>query len=279
MTVVWAWAELGDNVLQNYNIRQYWLIMSVLSVKKFNPDWKRVFVVDKSTYEFILNKGWINLWDEVIVENFSDTEFGNLYDIKIYSWPKIYSYGLIDDDILILDVDIVFLKPFVIPERDKMCGQFYNFYHFCHNHADSPSFSLRDNWKHVCKAFELMDKYDIGLNYRFEQDDIILIGSPIYVPKDIGKYIQTEVINHIKELETLGFSKQEYRLINRNCFWVIEEEYPIAEIGKRCKGLACLNRNLYRHGFTNSANFNINKGYEKPEKLLEIPVFELYIKV
>ena len=60
MTVVWSWADLGDHVLEKHNVKQYWLILSVLSVRKFNPEWRRVFVVDKETYDFINSKNLIS---------------------------------------------------------------------------------------------------------------------------------------------------------------------------------------------------------------------------
>lgn len=277
MTAVWAWADLGDNCLQQYNIRQYWLLMSVLSVKKFNPDWKRVFIVDQITYDFIVSRSWQILWDEIKVINFKNTEYGDLTKISIYSWPKIYSYGLIDDDMLVMDIDIVFLKPFEIPDRNKVCGQYYNFMNYITNRADEPAFNMRGHWPAVIRAFKFMDKYNLGLNYRFEQDTVILVGSPIYIPKGLGKYIQTEVLEHIIEVETLD-NRYDNKLISGDVFWAIEEEYPITEICKRCKGICCLNRNLYRHGFTNSCYWNIDSGFPKPEALLEIPVYEKYLK-
>ena len=119
MTCVWAWADLGNHALQTYNIRQYWLIMSVLSIKKFNPEYKRVFFVDEATYNFLYSKNWICLWDEVKIIDFTNTEYGNLYNIQLYSWPKIYSYGLVDDDILMLDIDIVFMDKFNIIDKNS----------------------------------------------------------------------------------------------------------------------------------------------------------------
>lgn len=276
MTVVWAWADLGNHDLQNYNIKQYWLIMSVLSVKKFNPEWKRVFFVDQVTYNFLSNKNWISLWDEVNVIDFTNTEYGNLYDIKIYSWPKIYSYKLVDDDILILDTDIVFVKKFVIPDTTKMCGQFYNYcYNIKNNYDDKITFNFRKIWKtEMLKTIAELDRYDIALNYRMTDESICLIGSPIYVPKGLGKYIANELLEHIHEVETRG-GLCEHKLIGP-MFYAIEEEYPIASIGKRCVGLYPLNKNMYKHGFCGSCKINIDHGFKIPESIIGIPIFDTY---
>lgn len=278
MTVVWAWADLGNHDLQTYNIKQYWLIMSVLSVRKFNPEWKRVFFVDQETYNFLDEKKWTHLWDEVNVIDFSDTEYGNLYDIKIYSWPKIYSYGLVDDDILILDTDIVFVKKFEIPDRSKMCGHYYDYIHnLKNNYDDKGTFNFRYVWKNeMINVLNELDRYDISLNYRPTEESICLIGSPIYVPKGLGKYISKEVLEHIHEVETRGglFS---HELIGPT-YYCIEEEYPIAAIGKRCVGLCSLNKNMYKHGFCYKCKVDTDHGFKIPETILDIPVYDMYIK-
>lgn len=279
MTVIWAWADLGNHALQNYNIKQYWLIMSVLSVKKFNPEWKRVFVVDNITSEYIKSKKWDSLWDEIRIVDFHNTEYGDLYNIKIYSWPKLYSYGLIDDDILILDTDIVFLKEFDIPDRTKMCGQFYNYIHFTKQNSTTPQekmTSLRNNWCKVERVFKKFEFYNICSDYIFEQSDICLVGAPIYVPRGLGKIVQQEVLEHIIECETLG-GRTTFNIV-KDVFFAIEEEYPIAHVGKKYAGLCCISRKGYRHGFCGSCKLNLEEGFEKPEKILGMPVFDLYIK-
>lgn len=278
MTVVWAWADLGNHDLQTYNIKQYWLIMSVLSVKKFNPEWKRVFFVDQITYNFLEHKGWIDFWDKVNVIDFHNTEYGDLYNIKIYSWPKIYSYGLVDDDLLILDTDIVFIKKFEIPDRTKMCGQFYDYHHnMKNNYGDKKSFNFRRVWKNeMQKNIKELDKYDIALNYRMTDESICLVGSPIYVPKTINKCVAKELLEHIIEVETRG-GLYPHKLIGE-CFYAIEEEYPIAAVGKTHVGLYPLNKNMYKHGYCNSCKMNIDNGFKTPEKILNIPVFDMYIK-
>ena len=43
MTVVWSWADLGDHVLEKHNVKQYWLILLVLSFRKFNSRYRYSF--------------------------------------------------------------------------------------------------------------------------------------------------------------------------------------------------------------------------------------------
>ena len=276
MTVIWAWADLGNHSLQNFNIRQYLLIASVLSVKKFNPEWKRVFVVDNITYEFIKTKGWIDLWDEIKITNFHNTEYGNLYNINIYSWPKIYSYGVInDDDILILDIDIVFLKKFEIPDKTKVCGHFYDFNHYIKQSLDKKALTIRNLWIYADECQKYLEY--IGYNeYIFKQDSICLTGAPVYIPKGLGKYISNELINHIINIEKIHNNEFKYNL--SKVFYAIEEEYPLAKISKACKGICCFDKSMYKHSYINNACFSITSGLKKAEELLGIQIYEKYIK-
>lgn len=263
MTVVWAWANLGDNTLKKHNIKQYWLLLSVLSVKVFNPEWKRVFVVDKDTYDFLVERKWDILWDEIKVIDFKHTEFGNLYDIKLYSWPKLYSYGLIDDDMLILDVDCVFVKPFVIPDKEKISGVTYN-------HKDTiwywgDNINLSYKWPYIKEVANV-------LNINMRQDSICFQGAPIYVPKGFGKQIQTTLIKNIKKCESVFGG-----MTPNDTFYAIEEEFPLAEIAVRETGVGYLDTTCFKHGFIYKANRNIIRGFITPERILGINVFEKYL--
>ena len=194
MTVVWTWADLGDHALEKHNVKQYWLVSSVLSVKKFNPEWRRVFFVDKETYDFIDSKNLIFLWDEVRVIDFKNTEYGNLYNLKLYSWSKIYTYGLIDDDILVLDVDTVFKQKFIIPDTNKVCGPFYNFKEtFYFNDFEPHNVKKKYKFVKYCQYF-LKNK---GIDYVELSDmDVCITGSPVYVPKGLGSIFQKEILDN-----------------------------------------------------------------------------------
>ena len=274
MTVVWSWADLGDHVLEKHNVKQYWLILSVLSVRKFNPEWRRVFVVDKETYDFINSKNLISLWDEVKIIDFKNTEYGNLYNLKLYAWPKIYSYGVVDDDILILDIDIVFKQKFIIPDKNKVCGQFYNF---------SQSFYLSDEKEHDIKNNFKFVKYcqyflkSIGIEFKELSDsDTCITGSPVYIPKGLGSIFQKEILNNFYKLENID--NPFYQLNLFEVRWVLEEEYPIAYLGEQYGGICCIDKDIYFHRFTSNFNYSIIEGVSTIEDILEIPVFEEYIK-
>lgn len=271
MTVVWSWANLGNNVLQQYNIKQYWLLLSVLSVAKFNPDWKKVFVTDTDTYNFLVNREWDVLWDEIKVIDFSNTEYGNLYNINIYSWPKLYSYGLIDDDMLIMDIDVVFVKPFQIKDLGKISGRTYNHYHHL-KWSNTVSGNLRHKWD----AIDFVQKYLYDNYYcdnMMNQDSICFHGAPVYVPKKYGKQVQQELLEHVLRVESC------YNNITPDeTFYAIEEEYPLACIAKKYTGYGFIDIQYYKHGFIFPAQRNIEKGFDAPEKLIGINVFDKYLK-
>jgi hypothetical protein len=106
-----------------------------------------------------------------------------------------------------------------------------------------------------------------------EQDSICLQGAPIYVPKGYGKYIQQEMIDHVKTIE-----KYYNDVTPNNTFYALEEEYPLAYIAKKCTGIGFLDLSCYRHGFIFPATYNIDHGFETPEKIIGINVFEKYLK-
>lgn len=273
MTVVWSWADLGDHVLNQYDIKQFYLISSVLSVKKFNPEWKRVFFVDEETYDFIDSIGLVSLWDEVKIIDFKNTEYGNLYELKLYSWPKIYTYGLIDDDILVLDIDVVFKQKFIIPDKNKVCGQFYNF---------SQTFNVNGVDKYVIKKFKFVKycqcffkKSDIDYP-EISKDDICITGSPVYIPKGLGVIFQKEIINTFYKLENIADSH--FQLNLSEVSWALEEEFPIAYFGKKYRGICCIDRKQYLHGFITTFTFPHIEKQMEIEKLLEISVYDDYIK-
>lgn len=275
MTVVWSWADLGDHALETHNVKQYLLALSAISVKKFNPEWRRVFFVDKETYDFIDSKNMISLWDEVKIIDFKNTEYGDLYNLKLYAWPKIYSYGLIDDDILILDIDIVFRQKFIIPDMDKVCGQFYNF---------SQTFYLNEEEEHTVKHKFKFVKYcqyflkSAGIDYNeISESDICITGSPVYIPKGFGSIFQKEIINNFYKLENIDNSY--FQLNLSEVRWALEEEFPIAYLGKQYCDICCIDKNQYFHKFTSNLNHSIIEGFSNIEELLEIPVFDEYIKI
>ena len=270
MTVVWSWADLGNHDLQKFNIKQYWLLMSVLSVKKFNPDWKRVFFIDNETYKFLKEKNWTQLWDEVNVVDFHNTEYGDLYDIYIYAWPKIYSYGLVDDDILIVDIDTVFIKEFVIDDFYKISGNAYN--HFDDFLIKTKTCNLQYKWETI--DFVQNELYKNGvIDNLMNQFSSCFLGSPIYCPKEYCKDLQRYLITHIQKVE---------KYFNGICpcdtYQSIEEEFPLYTFAENTTGTGVIDNTQYRHGYTYLANFNIDSGFEKAEKILEIPVFEIYLK-
>ena len=269
MTCVWAWADLGNHTLQFFNIRQYWLIMSVLSVKKFNPNWKRVFFVDKQTYDFLNSKKWIYLWDEVNIVDFKNTEYGNLYDISIYSWPKIYSYGLLDDDILIMDVDIVFVKKMGITDFKKIGGNLYNHMDDFISDYNSDGYS---NLSHKWDYIDLVQSKIIDGDYeKLKPTSICIIGSPIYCPKHLNKKVQ-QILNHIIRVENIYGG-----LLPFDTYQALEEEYPIAQIAVDNGGFWQIDTSCYKHGYISEAFFDIHNGYDEPERLLNEPVFKKYI--
>jgi hypothetical protein len=268
MTVLWSWADLGNHSLQLYTIKQYWLLMSVLSVKKFNPEWKRVIVLDNITADFLKEKSWDELWDEVKVVDFSNTEFGDLNNIHIYSWPKLYSYGLIDDDVLVLDVDIVFLKKFEIPDRDIICGKPYNHSHFFK--AKKKAISLRHKWHFIDYVQNLLYNNDI-IDERFEQDSVCLLGAPIYCPQKYAKDLQEYLITHVNNVESHFNSVCPY-----DTFQSIEEERPLMEFAKKTGGVGFLDDTMYRHGLIYAAHYNLEKGFDVAEDILGIKVFDTY---
>jgi hypothetical protein len=270
MTVVWAWSDLGNHTFQKHNIKQYWLLMSVVSVKKFNPDWKRVFLTDEITATFIEERGWTNLWDEVIVKDFTNTEYGNLYDIKIYSWPKLYSYGIVDDDILVLDIDIVFTSPFVIDNPSQISGAIYNHYDdFLIKTAES---NLRWKWNDIdCIQKEL---YKNGvIDDMMEQKTMCYIGAPIYCPRKYTKALQSYILNHIQKVE-----KYYGDVAPNGTFYSIEEEFPLSQFARNNTGMGIIDRKYYRHGYVYEAKYDLTDGFEKAELILGESVFEKYLK-
>ena len=270
MTVVWSWADLGDNTLQRHNIKQYWLLLSVLSVRKFNPEWKRMFVVDERTSDFIKERGWSWLWDDIKIVNFSDTEYGNLYNIHIYSWPKIYSYGLVDDDVLILDIDIMFLKKFVIPDTNKVVGKIYN---HCHSfYAKTSKTNLAGKWKDIDSVQTELYDNDI-IEYKMDSDTICYQGSPIYCPRCYTKRLQEYLIEHIQEVESYYNGVCPF-----DTYQSIEEEFPLSQFARTHTGIGSVDNSSFRHGYVYDAVFNVSSGFSKAEEILNIPVFENYLK-
>ena len=275
MTVVWTWADLGDRALEQYNVKQYLLILSAISVKKFNPEWKRVFFVDKETYDFINSKNWIPLWDEVKIIDFKNTEYGDLYNLKLYSWPKIYTYGLVDDDMLILDIDIVFKQKFILPSTVNVCGQFYNF---------SQSFYLSDGKEHSVKNKYKFIKYcqyflkSIDVDYiELTDENTCITGSPVYIPKGLGSVFQKEILDNFYKLENINYPN--FQLNLSEVRWALEEEYPIAYIAARYGNVYCIDNNQYLHNFTSNLNYSILEGFSEIEDLLGVPVFDEYVKL
>lgn len=270
MTVVWAWADLGDNALQKYSIKQYWLITSVLSVTKFNPDWKKVFVVDQITYDFLEEKGWTTLWDEILIQDFSNTEFGNLYNIKIYSWPKLYSYFLIDDDILVLDIDVVFIKPFEIPDKNMMCGILYNHKNdFVHKIGGISNLSYK--WSFIDEVQKTLERQNIELDFIFSNTDLCVVGSPVYVPKHFNKCVTPIIIKHIQNIENYYCN-----VTPNDTYQSIEEEFPLAKIGINNGGLKEIKIGTFMHGFINNSKYTISTGLKFIEKLLGIDIYNKY---
>lgn len=270
MTVIWSWADLGDNSLQQYNIKQYWMLLSVLSVKKFNPGWKRVFVVDEQTSIFLKERGWDILWDEIKMVDFSDTEYGNLYNIHIYSWPKIYSYGLVDDDVLILDIDIMFLKEFIIPDTNKVIGKIYN---HCHSfYAKTMKTNLGGKWYDIDTVQTELYNNDI-IEYKMDSDTICYQGSPIYCPRRYTKMLQGYLIEHIQEVESYYNG-----LCPLDTYQSIEEEFPLSQFARTYTGIVSFDNKCFRHGYVYDAVFDVSDGFSKAEEILNIPVFEKYLK-
>jgi hypothetical protein len=274
MTVVWSWADLGDHALEKHNVKQYWLISSVLSVRKFNPEWKCVFFVDEVTYNFINSKDLISLWDEVRVVDFKNTEYGNLYNLKLYSWPKIYTYGLIDDDILVLDVDTVFKQKFIIPDVNKVCGPFYNFTEtFYFNNFEPHNVKKKYKFVKYCQYF----LKNTGIDYVELSDmDVCITGSPVYVPKGLGDIFQKEILDNFIKLENID--DQYFQLNLSEVRFALEEEYPIAYLGKQYCDICNIDSYQYFHRFTSNFNYSIIEGLSEVEEILEIPVFDKYIK-
>lgn len=270
MTCVWAWADLGNHALQTYNIRQYWLIMSVLSIKKFNPEYKRVFFVDEVTYNFLYLKNWICLWDEVNIIDFTNTEYGNLYNIQLYSWPKIYSYGLVDDDILMLDIDIVFMNKFNIIDKNRIGGKLYDHINDFLVNCTPPVANLSYKWEQL---ENIQDNIIYQDTFRkLTQSDQCIVGAPIYCPKKLNKKIQS-IINHIIYVENIYGG-----LLPNDTHCELEEEWLIAQIGHNNGGIWEIDDSKYKHGYTSQASYNINNGWEAPENILNEQVFEKYIK-
>lgn len=269
MTVVWSWVDLGDHTLQRYNIKQYWLLMSVLSVQKFNPEWKRVFVVDKQTSDFLNKKGWSDLWDDIKVVDFHETEYGDLYNIQLYSWPKIYSYGLIDDDVLILDIDIVFLRNFTIPDTSKVIGRLYNHHHSFVTKTSKANLSYK--WNDINDTQTILYENEI-IEDLMEPDTICYQGAPIFCPKEYTKLLQSYLIEHIRDVESFfnGLSSNE-------TYQAIEEEFPLSQFARKYTGICGFNNRDFRHGYIYNANTNIDCGFHSAETIIGIPIFEKYL--
>lgn len=271
MTAVWSWADLGDHSLQKYNIRQYWLLMSVLSVNKFNPTWKRLFIVDQITYDFIKSRNWDTLWDEIKIIDFKNTEYGNLYNINIYSWPKIYSYGLIDDDVIVIDIDIVFIDTCKIIDHNKIGGKFYDHINDFNINYVGPMANLsykEDILTHIQNHIKHVEGFNI-----LNMNDICLVGSPIYCPKHLRKKVQN-ILRYIIDVEKIFGG-----LVPDDCHCELEEEWPIAKIGHDNGGLWQIDDTTYRHGYTSQAYETIYEGFSKPESIIGENIFEKYIKI
>jgi hypothetical protein len=216
-------------------------------------------------------KGWDSLFTGIKVVDFTNTEYGNLYDIHLYARSKLYSYGLIDDDMIVLDIDVVFVKPFVIKDKDKISGRPYNHYHH-YKHSPKKSLNLRDKWRFIDIHQQHIN--DCGYNmYHMEQHSLCYQGSPLYIPKGYGKFIQSEIIDHIKNVESIYNG-----LVPDYSFYAIEEEFPLAEIAKRLTGYGFVDTSCYKHGFIYRAQRNITKGFDVPESMLGINVFEKYLQ-
>lgn len=272
MTVVWSWVDLGDHCFQNYNVKQYWLLLSVLSVQKFNPKWKRVFVCDEITSNFIKDKGWWKLWDDIKVVDFKNTEYGDLNKINIYSWPKLYAYGLFDDDILMLDIDIVFIKRFIIPNRNIICGKSYN--HYDDFKVNNFKCNLGDKWENTEDVQKYLNtKIDIP---RIYQNSSCLQGSPIYCPKHLTKPLQEYLISNVLRIEGCFDPPQ---VTPNLTFYALEEEFPLAYFAKLNGGFCEINIEQYKHGYIYLNKHNLSCGYRTPEKILGIKVYEKYIKM
>jgi hypothetical protein len=247
------------------------LLLSVLSVKKFNPSFKCVFFVDDITYQFLKEKKWIDLWDEVKVIDFKNTEYGDLTKIHIYSWPKLYSYGLVDDDILVMDIDVVFVKPFNIENKNMIYGKIYNHSHYFK--LKKKSITLRHKWYNISYIQDMLYENDV-VDEKMEQDTICLQGSPIYCPKQYTKTLQSFMIDRVKEIESFFNG-----VCPNDTYQSIEEEYPLALFAKTYAGGFCaIDISCYQHGYVNLAKYEMEKGFKQPEEILGINVFDKYLK-
>lgn len=269
MTAVWSWADLGDHSLQKYNVKQYWLLLSVLSVRKFNPEWKRLFVVDDTTYKFICKHNWCDLWDEIRVIDFTDTEYGNLYNINIYSWPKIYSYGIVNDDMIAIDIDIVFIDRCVIKDMNRIGGKLYDHVNDFNVNNAGPLINLSCKWNDIQIVQDIIKNAD-GFNI-LKNTDLCLIGSPVYCPKHLCKSVQN-ILSYIIDIEAIFNG-----ILPHDTYFELEEEWPISKIGHDNGGLWEIDDTVYKHGYTSQAYETINSGISKPEAILGINVFEKYM--
>ena len=81
------------------------------------------------------------------------------------------------------------------------------------------------------------------------------------------------MLNHIQKVE-----KYYGDVTPNGTFYSIEEEFPLSQFARVNTGMGVIDRKYYRHGFVYEAEYDLTKGFTKPEVLLGEPVFEKYLK-
>lgn len=172
-----------------------------------------------------------------------------------------------------LDIDVVFKQKFIIPDKNKVCGQFYNF---------SQTFNVNGVDEYIIYKFKFV-KYcqcffkNSGIDYpEISEEDICICGSPVYIPKGLGVIFQKEIINNFYKIENIKDECFQKNL--SEVHWALEEEFPIAYLGKKYRDICCVDRKQYLHGFITTYTFPHIEKQMEIEKLLEISVYDDYIK-
>lgn len=107
--VVWAyadWTEDGQHDLAVSSFQEYALVASALSWMKYAPNYWRVFYADQSIYDFLKKRGYLNLYNEVILVDFKK-ELLEKHRAKFFAYPKIWAYTQQESPFFICDTDCI----------------------------------------------------------------------------------------------------------------------------------------------------------------------------
>lgn len=148
--VVWAyadWTENGQHDLAVSSFQEYALVASALSWMKYAPTYWRVFYVDQSIYDFLKERGYLNLYNEVVVVDFRK-ELRDVHQASFFAYPKIWAYTQQESPFFICDTDCILTTTLEEWLDESKC------YGFLYDHTENmPLGNSRFEPRHTSDSF------------------------------------------------------------------------------------------------------------------------------